>query len=189
MIKRTKQRIGDLGCVIVDATNDAPAAAVILCHGFGAPPTDLVSIANEMISQNEELAKAVFIFPGAPLELDPTFDGRAWWMIDMEKVQQMQQRGETREMRSTSPKRLPVCRGMIEEVVEFVKTRYSLAANQIVIGGFSQGAMLTTDVALNHDELLGGLIVFFGWQFFTNRENLAPLNRVDIVILIWVNFV
>jgi O-antigen ligase len=34
--------------------------------------------------------------------------------------------------------------------------------------------------------LLGGLIVFFGWQFSTNRENLSPLNRVDIAILVWM---
>ncbi len=163
MPHQTKQTIGDLECVVVTASENAkPTAAVILCHGFGASSTDLVSIANELMDADPRLENAAYIFPGAPLELDPMFESRAWWMIDIEKIQRLMEQGQTREMRKESPDRLPACRAMIEQVIAFAKSEYSLAAKQIIVGGFSQGAMLATDVALHHEEPLGGLIVWSG---------------------------
>lgn len=163
MINQTKQQIGDLECVIVcDSENTNPAAAIILCHGFGAPGTDLVSLGNELITADRDLAKAVFIFPAAPLQLDPSFDARAWWMIDIEKIQQLMVAGQAREMSKTSPDRLPLCREAIVQVIEFARKQFSLQASQIVVGGFSQGSMLATDVALHYPEPLGGLIVWSG---------------------------
>ncbi len=185
MINQISQQIGELECVVVqDSQNTKPAAAVILCHGFGAPATDLVSLGNELISAVPQLAKAVFIFPGAPLQLDPLFDARAWWMIDIEKIQQLMEQGETREMRNTSPDRLPNCRNAINQVIDFAREKYSLAAEQIVVGGFSQGSMLATDVALNYPERLGGLIIWSGalinepvWQAAANQQQ--PLRVVQ----------
>ncbi len=185
MINQIRQQIGELECVVVqDSKNTKPAAAIILCHGFGAPATDLVSLGNELISADPQLAKAVFIFPGAPLQLDPMFDARAWWMIDIEKIQQLMERGESREMRNTSPDRLPHCRDAINQVIDFARERYSLEADRIVVGGFSQGSMLATDVALNYPEPLGGLIVWSGalineadWQARAKQQQ--PLRVVQ----------
>ncbi len=183
MIEQNQLRIGDLDCVVVNQSGlSTPQAAVILCHGFGAPATDLVSLASEFISADESLANAVYIFPGAPLQLDPLFGGRAWWMIDAEEIQRLMEKGETRDLRAASPERLPICRAMIEEVIEYAKSHYSLTADRIVLGGFSQGAMLTTDVALHHSQLLGGLIVWSGVlideQNWRKRSQLQPELRV-----------
>ena len=185
MIKQTKQQMGELECVIVrDDSVEQPAAAVILCHGFGAPATDLVSIGRELISADARLGKAVYVFPGAPLELDPMFDARAWWMVDMEKLQRLMESGQTREMHSESPARLPICRELINQVIEQVKRDYELTSGQIVLGGFSQGAMLSTDVALHASEPLGGLIVWSGalinepvWKKLAEQQ--SPLNIVE----------
>lgn len=194
MIKQTRQQIGELECVIVrDSEIETPGTTIILCHGFGAPATDLVSLGTELIDADPRFSKAVFIFPGAPLKLDPMFDARAWWMIDVEKIQQLMERGKTREMKRTSPERLPVCREAITQVIEFAKEEYSMRANQIVVGGFSQGAMLSTDVALHYQEPLGGLIIWSGalinepvWQEFAERQQQLRIvqthGRIDPIL-------
>src|SRR5688500_5394511 len=40
------------------------------------------------------------------------------------------------------------------------KRRYQVAGSRIVLGGFSQGAMLSADLALRSDRPLGGLMLF-----------------------------
>ncbi len=186
MIKKKSRRIGQLNCTVVqsDDLDTPPQAAVILCHGFGASGEDLVSLANEFIAGDSRLAEAIYVFPTAPLELDPMYDSRAWWMIDIERLQQLMEMGETREMRHTSPPDLPACRQMIFQIIDALKSEYSLASNQIVIGGFSQGAMLSTDVALHYPESLGGLIIWSGglicesdWVAAAHRH--SPLKIVQ----------
>ena len=163
MITQTTRKIGDLDCVIVQHKNcQSPKAVVILCHGFGAPPTDLVPIAAEFISLGGAMADVVYVFPAAPIELDPLFDSRAWWHIDMEKLQQLMMAGETREMKGESPEFLPERRASIIKVIDDCRETYSLPSSKIILGGFSQGSMLSTDVALHYEQLLGGLIVWSG---------------------------
>jgi phospholipase/carboxylesterase len=183
MAHQTKQTIGELNCVVVTSAEDTnPSAAVILCHGFGASSTDLVSLASELMEADPRLQKAAYIFPGAPLELDPMFESRAWWMIDIEKIQRLMEQGQTREMKKESPDRLPACREMINQVIAFAKSEYSLDAKQVVVGGFSQGSMLATDVALHHEEPLGGLVVWSGalineavWKEQAQKQTSIPV--------------
>ena len=163
MIQQTKQTIGDFECVVVKDPNcDKPKAAVVLCHGFGAPPTDLVSLAREFMEADGPQQQVVYVFPAAPIEVDPLFDARAWWMIDIEKIQQLMMQGETREMQRESPELLPERRQSLTQLIDHCRVDYGLPASKIIVGGFSQGAMLATDAALHYPEQLGGLIVWSG---------------------------
>lgn len=185
MYKKSNQRIGDLDCVIVEPENcESPKAVCLLCHGYGAPSTDLVSLAPELMGVGGPLAEIVYVFPAAPIELDPMFDARAWWPIDMEKLQQMMMLGQTREMKGESPELLPARSTSIAKLIDELRITYRLPASKIIIGGFSQGAMLTTDVALKYPELLGGLIVWSGslidadnWQELAKKQ--SPLTVVQ----------
>ena len=76
---------------------DRVGGAVVLCHGFGAPGSDLAPIAEEWFGAHPEWRDIRFVFPAAPLEIDPAFDARAWWEIDIERVQQLMETGEFRE--------------------------------------------------------------------------------------------
>ncbi len=154
---------GDLDCLVVNrAGGGEPQAGVVLCHGFGAPGTDLVPIADEMIRLEPILRDMLFLFPCAPIELDPFYDSRAWWMIDMVKIQMLMACGEFRELRNSVPPELNDRRKQIHAVIDGVKQSYSLSADKIVVGGFSQGAMLATDVALHYPQSLAGLIIWSG---------------------------
>ena len=70
--------------------------------------------------------------------------------------------GQTREMRGESPDRLPVCREMINQVILHLREEFGLPMEKIIVGGFSQGSMLATDVALHLPHPVGGLIVWSG---------------------------
>jgi phospholipase/carboxylesterase len=163
MIQQNKQTIGDLDCIVVkDPTCESPKAAAILCHGFGAPGNDLVSLAREFMEIAGPQQEVVYIFPSAPIEMDPLFDARAWWMIDIEKIQQLMMDGQTREMQGESPELLPERRASLTLLIDHCRVDYALPASKIIVGGFSQGSMLATDVALHYPEPLGGLIVWSG---------------------------
>ncbi len=162
-MKQEKIKIGQLDVQVVPAKGAAKGAA-ILCHGFGAPGDDLVSLAQAIREKNSAFEDISFYFPAAPiaLEIYPEFESRAWWMIDVEKIQQLADSGKFRELKNSHPEELDGCREMIEEVIEHVAQTLELEHAKIVVGGFSQGAMLTTEVALNHKVPLGGLVIWSG---------------------------
>ena len=163
MLTQQKQKIGDFDCVVVkDSECQQPNAVVILCHGFGAPSTDLVSISNELLGRENSNQKVVYVFPAGPIEMDPLFDARAWWMIDVEHIQQLMMKGETRELKTHSPDVLPERRKSMCGLIDHCRVDFNVQPNQILIGGFSQGSMLATDVAFSYPELLGGLIIWSG---------------------------
>lgn len=169
--------IGNLDCTLVrNAESSTPAkSVVILCHGFGAPGTDLVGIAQQLLEAGQGLEDTEFIFPSAPIELDPMFESRAWWMLDMMKIQELMAKGEFREFGSSKPPELPERRQAITEIIEDAKSRHQLNDSNIILGGFSQGSMLSLDVALNYPGTLGGLVL---WSCaFINEQTWTELAK------------
>jgi phospholipase/carboxylesterase len=78
------ETIGGLRCRTVDALPEQtqPKLIVVLCHGYGAPGTDLVPFGPELLEHSPSLAERVqFLFPEAPLSLEELGmpEGRAWW--------------------------------------------------------------------------------------------------------------
>jgi phospholipase/carboxylesterase len=125
---------------------------VVLMHGFGAPGNDLVSLYRQ-ISVPEGTR---FAFPHAPLELDPQQfgAGRAWWMIDWSKLESALTTGEARDLKADVPEGLAGARELVSGLLD------ELAGDaKLVLGGFSQGAMLACDLALRSDRPLAGLVL------------------------------
>jgi len=127
---------------------------VVLLHGFGAPGDDLVPLAEVL----DAPAGTRFVFPAAPLELQMGWgDSRAWWMIDMAALEEALMEGRERDLSKQVPEGLSEAR---EQLVRFLG---ELApAGKLVLGGFSQGAMLSCDVALRSDRPLAGLVMMSG---------------------------
>ncbi len=177
------ETLGALKCRLVDDLPEGskPSLVVILCHGYGASGADLVPIGEELLDQIPALQDRIqFIFPEAPLSLDQLGlpGGRAWWPIDMVKLQLANATGRYREMRQECPEGLVAAREKLLQVVESVKTRTGLPLSKIVLGGFSQGAMLTTDSALHLDENVAGLIVMSGTLLSEPEwQKRAPVHR------------
>ena len=159
------ETLAGLNCRLVGPNGDdlAPQAVVIFCHGFGAGGDDLVPLAVELQRRGPTLKDAVlFVFPEGPLSLPEIPGGRAWWPIDLEALQRASQTGELRQMRQDCPPLLPEARQKLMGVIDALRQRTGLPLSQFVLGGFSQGSMLATDVALRLDENVGGLVIYSG---------------------------
>jgi phospholipase/carboxylesterase len=130
---------------------------VVLLHGFGAPGDDLVALAQFI------RAPVRFVFPAAPLELGGLYgDSRAWWLLDLARLEQELRSGTPRDRRSEVPEGLADARAHVSRFLDQLQARYAVDPKQLVLGGFSQGAMLSLDVALHRDTPPAGLILMSG---------------------------
>lgn len=165
-MKIYNETIGRLRCTIVDSlAGRKPSVLVILCHGYGATGTDLVPIGEALIDQSPQIQENIqFVFPEAPLSLEEAGipGGRAWWQIDLMRLQLAAATGRFREMQKDRPAGMIDSRDKLLEVVNQLSQRTGLSRSRIVLGGFSQGAMLATDVAMNLEDNLGALIALSG---------------------------
>lgn len=137
-----------------------PADAVTTCvllHGFGAPGYDLVGLA-EAID-----APVRFVCPEAPLALGGLYgDSRAWWLLDLARLEDELRRGVLRDGRDEVPDGLPEARAQVMRFIDELQARFSIPAKRLVLGGFSQGAMLSLDVALHRAAPPAGLLLMSG---------------------------
>jgi len=141
--------------IVEPRTPSDATTTVVLLHGFGAPGDDLVSLA-EVIE-----APVRWVFPEAPLELGGLYgDSRAWWLLDLARLEEELRRGVPRDRRTEIPDGLPAARTQVMRLLDQVAARYP--AERLVLGGFSQGAMLALDVALHRASPPGGLILMSG---------------------------
>ena len=147
------QTFGELDCHVIDPRAGTPRLAVVLCHGFGACGNDLVPVGEALAAAHPEV---LFVMPEAPLALGDMGFGiaRAWWMLDLQSVA-ARRAGDPealRKHRSEVPEGLPAARRQLRAALEAVLARSGLGIGEVVLGGFSQGAMITTDLALRLDE-------------------------------------
>jgi phospholipase/carboxylesterase len=88
--------------------------------------------------------------------------GRAWWHIDLMKLESDLRTGSLRDRRNEIPDGLVEARTQVSALLEEVKTRYAATDKQLVLGGFSQGAMLSLDVALHRQTAPAALALMSG---------------------------
>jgi len=140
-----------------DGDGGGPGPAVILMHGFGASGDDLVPLWRVLRAPRGTR----FLFPAAPIALGREYmGGRAWWWIDIDDRIRRRASGE----RNTAevPDGLGAAREKADAVLTFVETSLSPRPPKVVLGGFSQGAMVALDVALHSSLPLAGLLLMSG---------------------------
>ena len=137
-----------------DRQGSGEGPLVVLLHGFGAPGDDLVALWRYLNVPDD----VRFLFPAAPLKLDMGFgDARAWWMLDMERVTQARDQGKWDELSQEIPRGLSPARTQMQDVLSLAIESLAVPSESLVLGGFSQGAMLSTDLVLHSDIPFAGL--------------------------------
>jgi phospholipase/carboxylesterase len=145
-----------IGPLRVTTLGRGEGPAILLCHGYGAPGDDLVGIGRAV-----DAGPGVrWFFPEAPIGL--SFGGRAWWQIDIMRMQALAMRGQQRQLAAETPPGLAEAREALEATIAELERSHGVRREALVIGGFSQGAMLTTEVALHADRPFSGLVVLSG---------------------------
>jgi phospholipase/carboxylesterase len=142
-----------------DSKGGGNGPVVVLLHGFGAPGNDLVPLADVM---NVPVGTR-WLFPEGPLSLSMGFgDSRAWWMIDMARIQADRAAGRVRDLSQDLPKGLALVREKMLVFLKEVEQKFGADPRKTVLGGFSQGAMLSCDAVLHMDRPYAGLVQLSG---------------------------
>ncbi len=132
---------------------------VLLLHGFGAPGDDLVPLADAL----NVPAGTRFVFPEGPLSLSfGPGDARAWWLIDMARISQDRAAGRVRDLSQDIPKGLAPVRETMLSFLKEIEQKFGADPKKTVLGGFSQGAMLSCDLILHTDRPYAGLVQLSG---------------------------
>ncbi len=142
---------------------------MILFHGFGADAYDLQTL-SEVLAPG---MKMNFLFPQGIKEvpIGPGWTGRAWWQIDMMALERRMNSQEKVDLSDSYSHEVPDVRAKIFEMIKQMNVPW----NKIILGGFSQGSMLATDIFLNAPETPKGLVILSGNLVNkTEWKNLAP---------------
>ena len=115
---------------------------IILLHGFGAHMGDLASLAPAIDAENY-----VYIFPNAPIpfEIGPGATGFGWTYP----------RHIPQELRRADDVDAVV--EMLAVLVDEVTESYAIEQGQAILGGFSQGGMMTYRYGLPNPDIFKGL--------------------------------
>jgi phospholipase/carboxylesterase len=142
-----------------DGRGGGDGPVVLLLHGFGAPGDDLVPLADVI-----EVPRGTrWLFPEAPLSLNMGFgDSRAWWIIDFARIQEDRAAGRIRDLSVEIPQGLALARECFLAFLKELPRQFQIDYKKTVIGGFSQGAMLTCDAVLHTDYPFAGLVQLSG---------------------------
>lgn len=148
------RQLGKIHCQEINKDDNAPW--IIFFHGYGADCNDLSPL-GDIISTQKTYN---WLFPNGPLEvpIGPGWTGRAWWNIDMMEIQRAQAAGTTRDFSDDTPKGLEKARDAAFEMIRQMKIPW----NKVILGGFSQGAMLATELYLRAPETPKGLVLMSG---------------------------
>lgn len=156
-------RIGGLDAIEVYGPGGGPGEAAVgegpiavILHGYGADMTDLAPLSQVL----DAPPGTRWIFPNAPITvpLGPYWSGRAWFPIDMAALERAMQSGSHRDLSGAAPAELDAAR----EAIFSVCAETGRPLDEIVLGGFSQGAMVATEVALRAPQAPAGLVIWSG---------------------------
>ncbi len=110
---------------------------VILLHGYGSHMRDLAGLCPLLNTESY-----VYICPNAPfhIELAPGMEGYAWFPMGNELTHDSFSHG-------------------LDKLTIFMKEicdKYDIQSDQIILGGFSQGGMMTYYYGLNNPDIIRG---------------------------------
>lgn len=148
-----KTKLASLDAIEIDPAGATARGAVILFHGFGADNTDLASLSGVVDAPDH----VRWYFPNGPhsVEIGPHMTGRAWFPL---RLAELERRGV--DFTQVSPDGMAKAVEQALKAVDAVRAKHKLQWNQIVIGGFSQGAMIALEVALRAPQSPAGVTLF-----------------------------
>lgn len=163
--------------------SEAPQRIVVLCHGFGASGTDLVGIGQAL---EHSLPNTYWVFPAAPLEPADmaAWGGRAWWPLRLTELMDSLATHASdplmvlQKVAEERPEGFEQACDALCETVSLVRNDF--AGLPLVLGGFSQGAMLTSAAFASGQAEADALAFFSGCPIDLSawREDATPVPAV-----------
>ena len=153
------KKIGSFEGIFQSPKNGSKVTSlIILLHGWGANASDMFGLA-PILSQIR--AGCGFYAPNAPSTCSASPLGREWFDI---------QEGE---------KGAKMAFHDVNELIQGALDEFSLPSSRVILGGFSQGGMMTLTTGPSFD--LAGLISFSGALLTEQNLKQAVLNKTDFL--------
>jgi phospholipase/carboxylesterase len=131
----------------------------VLLHGYSSKPQDWVPFTKTIQLQK----KRFFVFPEGIEETIPPDGprgGRAWWRLDLASY--IYPGSPIPNLSKAKPPGLKTSSDRIRILIHEVEKRFGSSPNHLILGGFSQGAMVASEIAFKTDEPIQALIILSG---------------------------
>lgn len=131
-----------------------PSTAVVFLHGYGANMQDLFPLWELWHRPHFN-----WYFPNGVESLPMGYyEGRAWFSIDMAKLEMAMRTGRQREMANEIPLEFASTMKRLETFILELMQKHQ----KIILGGFSQGAMCASHLACMSSLKIDGLVLLSG---------------------------
>ncbi|MEL7335343.1 MAG: lysophospholipase, partial [Planctomycetota bacterium] len=188
------QEYGTLQCHQLDG-GPSPSHLVVLCHGYGAPGTDLAGLAPDLLNMLGPAGKSTrLVFPEAPIDMTAMGlpGGRAWWPLNMASLMEMTQANDFSQLHDATPPGLnEAAQALVESIAAMYKHTFeeTMAVSdnadaRLTIGGFSQGAMVTMHSALKHLPAPPKNLIQFSGTLICREEWTASVSKLGSTNLV-----
>lgn len=143
-----------LGIETLTVTGNASDVGIIMLHGYGANMQDLFPLWELWHAE-----KFNWYFPNGVLPLNMGYyEGRSWFSIDVQELERAMREGRPRNMRGTLPLEFDSTLALLTPYIDEISKKHKT----IIVGGFSQGAMCASHLAMNSSLSIDGLILLSG---------------------------
>lgn len=137
---------------------------VVLLHGFAGLAEDLAPFGRSMG------VAGTFVFPEAPIDLAPRgLRGKAWLASDGTTGPGAITSSGPRDLSDFEPEDLDEARARLASLLDELVAENPNAP--LILGGFSQGAMLAFDLALRTERPVAGLVQLSGCRIAAREWN------------------
>ena len=144
------QRLKDNGYEYLYLDRGETTPILFILHGYGANAMDLAGLAHYL----DPDGKWSWVFPEAPIRLSPMANAKGWFPIDEQAIQQAMMTGVPRNFQTQEVAGL-------EDKVNQLKSFIDGFSSQrkMIIGGFSQGGMMSLHIHRHFKDKLAGLLL------------------------------
>jgi phospholipase/carboxylesterase len=147
-------RVDIQGIECLEVLGHDPSVAVIFFHGYGANMHDLFPL-----WELWHFDKFNWYFPNGIQSLNMGYyEGRAWFSIDVIELERSIREGRKREMKDRIPLELEDTLNQLEGFIKELSKKHQT----IILGGFSQGAMCASHLAMKNSLKIDGLVLLSG---------------------------
>ena len=136
-----------LNTIVLDPlSKEKPKNAMILCHGYGGDGKDISLLASYW---KNYLPETIFICPDAPEKCAVSPTGFQWFDLMDITEDEILAKSLIAEMK-------------LNKLIDEVKSKNNLNSDQIGIGGFSQGCMISLQAGLKRKEKVRCILGYSG---------------------------
>ena len=153
--------------IINPKLSQKPKNAVILCHGYGGDGKDISILANYW---KNYLPETIFICPDAPEKCAVSATGFQWFDLMDQTKDEILTKSLVAEIK-------------LNKLIDEVKDNLNLKSKNIILGGFSQGCMISIQTGLKRTDKIKAIIGYSGKIISTDHLSKNINSRPEVILM------